>query len=218
MGVPGRSRRGIGCGILLDFEQYLCPARNSDSTRSASDAVDPGAVREIHLAATAPSSSKGQELLIDTHGTPVCDAVWNLYRAALRRFGDVPTLIEWDTDIPARGAGGRGREGRRPAGGSSCPRCVNCSRASWRPPRRRAGRCAAVDRGTGIAKIARCLRQQCPRHFIESLISSYRRTALGRRGIFSPVRARLHTRILPFRRLQSAVQGSQSPVGTPRRR
>ena len=40
-------------------------------------------------------------VLVDTHGTPVCDAVWDLYRAALRRFGDVPTLIEWDTDIPA---------------------------------------------------------------------------------------------------------------------
>ena len=40
-------------------------------------------------------------MLIDTHGAPVCEAVWSLYGAALRRFGARPTLIEWDTDIPA---------------------------------------------------------------------------------------------------------------------
>ena len=56
---------------------------------------------ERHLAGHSSMDIDGQELLIDTHGTCVCDAVWDLYRAALRRFGDVPTLIEWDTDIPA---------------------------------------------------------------------------------------------------------------------
>jgi uncharacterized protein (UPF0276 family) len=38
--------------------------------------------------------------LIDTHSQPVCDAVWKLYQQALQRFGQVPTLIEWDADIP----------------------------------------------------------------------------------------------------------------------
>jgi uncharacterized protein (UPF0276 family) len=38
--------------------------------------------------------------VIDDHGSRVCDAVWSLYRHALQRFGGVPTLIEWDTDIP----------------------------------------------------------------------------------------------------------------------
>ena len=91
-----------GCGILLDLNNIYVAARNFgfDAQRYL-DAIDPGAVQEIHLAGHSAVDVEGQELLIDTHGTPVCDAVWNLYRAALRRFGDVPTLIEWDTDIPA---------------------------------------------------------------------------------------------------------------------
>lgn len=44
---------------------------------------------------------EGEHCLIDTHGTSVADPVWRLYEAALERFGAVPTLIEWDTDVPA---------------------------------------------------------------------------------------------------------------------
>jgi uncharacterized protein (UPF0276 family) len=40
-------------------------------------------------------------MLIDTHGKRVAEPVWELYRHALSRFGPTPTLIEWDTDIPA---------------------------------------------------------------------------------------------------------------------
>jgi len=53
-------------------------------------------VREIHLAGF---DSNGQ-CLIDTHGRPVAGPVWNLYGEALSRVGPVPTLIEWDTDLP----------------------------------------------------------------------------------------------------------------------
>jgi uncharacterized protein len=91
-----------GCGILLDLNNIYVAARNFGfEAQRYLDAIDPGAVQEIHLAGHSATLFEGRELLIDTHGTPVCDAVWNLYRAALRRFGDVPTLIEWDTDIPA---------------------------------------------------------------------------------------------------------------------
>jgi uncharacterized protein (UPF0276 family) len=91
-----------GCGILLDLNNIYVAARNFGfEAQRYLDAMDPCAVREIHLAGHSSVEFEGQELLIDTHGTPVCDAVWSLYRAALRRFGDVPTLIEWDTDIPA---------------------------------------------------------------------------------------------------------------------
>src|SRR5260370_579934 len=41
------------------------------------------------------------EILIDTHSTTVCEAVWTLYGYAIRRFGARPTLIEWDSDIPS---------------------------------------------------------------------------------------------------------------------
>ena len=91
-----------GCGILLDLNNIYVAARNHEfDAQRYLDAIDPRAVQEIHLAGHSAVEFEGQELLIDTHGTPVCDAVWNLYRAAQRRFGDVPTLIEWDTDIPA---------------------------------------------------------------------------------------------------------------------
>jgi uncharacterized protein (UPF0276 family) len=41
-----------------------------------------------------------EDLVIDDHGSRVCDAVWQLYGHALERFGPVPALIEWDTDVP----------------------------------------------------------------------------------------------------------------------
>jgi uncharacterized protein (UPF0276 family) len=91
-----------GCGILLDLNNIYVAARNFGfEPQLYLDAMDPRTVQEIHLAGHGSLDVGGQELLIDTHGSPVCDAVWDLYRAALRRFGDVPTLIEWDTDIPA---------------------------------------------------------------------------------------------------------------------
>ena len=90
-----------GCAILLDLNNIYVAARNFGfEALHYLDAVPRQAVQEIHLAGHAAVDFNGRELLIDTHGAPVCDAVWDLYRAALRRFGNVPTLIEWDTDIP----------------------------------------------------------------------------------------------------------------------
>jgi len=39
--------------------------------------------------------------LIDSHSSKVCDEVWELYRVAIARFGPLPTLVEWDNDIPS---------------------------------------------------------------------------------------------------------------------
>jgi uncharacterized protein (UPF0276 family) len=60
------------------------------------DALDPQSVEEIHLA----GFFAGEQGLIDTHGARIAAPVWRLYDAALARFGPVPTLVEWDTDIP----------------------------------------------------------------------------------------------------------------------
>ena len=67
------------------------------------DAIPPAAVGEIHLAGHARNDADARTVLIDDHGSRVAPAVWALYERALARFGPLPTLIEWDTDIPALG-------------------------------------------------------------------------------------------------------------------
>ena len=90
-----------GCGILLDLNNVHVAAHNHDfDAREYLEGIPRHLVQEFHLAGFSRVDLDGQELLIDTHGSPVSDAVWELYRAALRRFGDIPTLIEWDTDLP----------------------------------------------------------------------------------------------------------------------
>ncbi|EHP41794.1 hypothetical protein OR16_18416 [Cupriavidus basilensis OR16] len=66
------------------------------------DALPPAAIGELHLAGhSVRQLEHGQVLRIDDHGSRVAPPVWALYEHALKRFGPVPTLIEWDTDIPA---------------------------------------------------------------------------------------------------------------------
>lgn len=86
-----------GCGILLDVNNiYVNSVNHGFNAQGFLDAIPVNAVQEIHLAGF---DDNGQ-CLIDTHGKPVSDPVWALYRSAVTRFGRVPTLIEWDTDIP----------------------------------------------------------------------------------------------------------------------
>lgn len=89
------------CGILLDLNNIYVSAHNHGfSCHDYLRGIPRGAVQELHLAGHMRVDREGHALLIDTHGSPVCDAVWDLYRHALQRFGAVPTLIEWDTDLP----------------------------------------------------------------------------------------------------------------------
>ena len=86
-----------GCQILLDVNNVHVNAVNHDfDAFTYLDTIAPGSVGEIHLAGFQDTG----EVLIDTHGSTVCDEVWRLYKYAVQRFGNVPTLIEWDTDIP----------------------------------------------------------------------------------------------------------------------
>lgn len=87
-----------GCGILLDINNiYVNACNHGFSADQYLQAIVPGSVGEIHLAGFENTGS----LLIDTHGTTVSEPVWALYEAAIARFGPVPTVMEWDTDIPA---------------------------------------------------------------------------------------------------------------------
>lgn len=87
-----------GCGILLDVNNLYVNQRNLGADAAAQiDAIAPEHVGEIHLAGHLVTD----RAVIDHHGARVADAVWKLYEQALQRFGQVPTLIEWDTDVPA---------------------------------------------------------------------------------------------------------------------
>jgi uncharacterized protein (UPF0276 family) len=85
------------CGILLDVNNIYVSARNHGfDARAYLAGVPAERVGQFHLAG---HTDKGQWLL-DSHDAPVPDPVWDLYREAVRRFGPVPTLIEWDDNIP----------------------------------------------------------------------------------------------------------------------
>ena len=94
--------RRTGCGLLLDVSNVYVSAVNHGFDPYSYLASFPfAAVGEIHLAGCADDSDDaGLPLIIDAHDSPVRDAVWALYREAVRRLGPTPTLIEWDNDLP----------------------------------------------------------------------------------------------------------------------
>jgi uncharacterized protein (UPF0276 family) len=91
-----------GCGLLLDVNNVYVNARNHGfNARRFLDCLPRRAVQEMHLAGHSVRRIGSREILVDTHSTPVCNDVWQLYAHAVARFDDVPTLIEWDIDLPA---------------------------------------------------------------------------------------------------------------------
>ncbi|HTN93838.1 MAG TPA: DUF692 domain-containing protein [Gallionella sp.] len=90
--------RRTGCGILFDVENLYVNARNLGTDAEAFiKAIPAEAVKEYHLA----GFSERNGCLVDTHDHPVYPAVWELYDLVLQQIGPRPTLIEWDSDIPA---------------------------------------------------------------------------------------------------------------------
>jgi len=94
--------RRSGCDLLLDVNNLVVNALNDgvDAVATACawiDAIEPAIVGEIHLAGY---DDRG-DTVIDDHGSRVRAPVWQVYAHALRHVGTVPTLIEWDTDLPA---------------------------------------------------------------------------------------------------------------------
>jgi len=85
------------CLILLDVNNvYVSSINHEFDPRAYLDAIPVERVQQIHLAGHQDHG----DYLIDTHDHPVSDPVWNLYRAAVRRFGAVSTMIERDANIP----------------------------------------------------------------------------------------------------------------------
>jgi uncharacterized protein (UPF0276 family) len=90
--------RRTGCALLLDVNNlFVNQCNHGEDALAAIAAIAPGSVGEIHLAGHLVTP----EAVVDHHGAAVAPEVWQLYQAALARFGKLPTLIEWDTDIPA---------------------------------------------------------------------------------------------------------------------
>ena len=94
----GEAARRSGCRILLDVNNIWVNAANHGfDPLLYIDAIDPAHVEEYHLAGFQATPAG----LVDTHGAPVSEDVWRLYEHALARIGPRPTLVEWDTDLPA---------------------------------------------------------------------------------------------------------------------
>ena len=89
-----------GCGILCDVNNIYVSATNFRfDPITYLDSLPTTTIGEIHLA--GHKAAQNVDILIDDHGSRVAPPVWELYAAALKRFGPVPTLIEWDTNLPA---------------------------------------------------------------------------------------------------------------------
>lgn len=91
-----------GCALLFDVNNLHVSAANHGWDVDAYLEALPGtAIVEYHLAGHARLTLDGALLLVDDHGSRVDGAVWDLFDRVLRRFGPRPTLIEWDTAVPA---------------------------------------------------------------------------------------------------------------------
>ena len=91
-----------GCGLLLDVNNVFVSARNhATEPLSYLDSFPLDRVKEIHLGGhNEDVDDAGAPLLIDSHGSPIVEGVWMLYAYVIARTGALPTLIEWDNDVP----------------------------------------------------------------------------------------------------------------------
>ena len=94
--------RRTGCGLLLDVNNVFVQAKNhGTSAETYLDDFPLDRVKEIHLGGhDEQTDDAGAPLLIDAHGAPVADPVWQLYANVIATAGPLPTLIEWDNDVP----------------------------------------------------------------------------------------------------------------------
>ena len=90
-----------GCGILLDINNVFVSAENHGFDALAYlDQVPAGKVGEIHLAGHARNKVGEETILIDDHGSRVCEEVWRLFEYYMNKSNTAPVLIEWDSEVP----------------------------------------------------------------------------------------------------------------------
>ena len=158
--------RRTGCGLLLDLNNLVVNALNAGEDLVAAacafvDTIDADSVGEIHLAGYAELA----DIVIDDHGSRVHPPVWQVYAHALDRLGPRPTLIEWDTDIPALDVlldeARRAAQAMARCGGGAMPvdaATRPCARA------RAASRGPSGARGSGRARRPRARCGSCAPH------------------------------------------------------
>lgn len=97
-----RVARRSGCLLLLDVNNiYVSATNNTGDVFDYIEAIPQSLVAEIHLAGHSRNRYGDRDILVDTHNAPVCEPVWQAYAHAIGRFAAVPTLIEWDADLPS---------------------------------------------------------------------------------------------------------------------
>ena len=90
-----------GCGLLIDVNNIFVSANNCGiDAVSYINSIPPDLVGEIHIAGFDPDPKLGKRLLIDSHGSPVSEPVWQLLSLALQHFGSKPVLVERDANLP----------------------------------------------------------------------------------------------------------------------
>lgn len=93
------------CGLLVDLNNLIVNAKNFSSKNEIEYAknwlenIPKGLIGEIHLAGYTPVNNG--EFIIDDHSQPISSIGWQLYQLTLQRFGKIPTLIEWDNNLPS---------------------------------------------------------------------------------------------------------------------
>jgi uncharacterized protein (UPF0276 family) len=93
--------RRTGCGILLDVNNIFVTCTNLYlDAEDYLEALPASSIGEIHLAGHSRVRRGDSTILIDDHASTVSEPVWHLYGEALECFGLVPSLIEWDKDLP----------------------------------------------------------------------------------------------------------------------
>jgi len=89
--------KSADCGILLDINNvYVNSVNHGFDPVAYLKALPSERIGQIHLA----GHSRQGDILVDTHDAPVCDEVWDLFRASVKLFGSISTMVEWDAKIP----------------------------------------------------------------------------------------------------------------------
>ncbi|WGT51957.1 DUF692 domain-containing protein [Thioclava nitratireducens] len=90
-----------GCGLLLDVNNvFVSCVNHRQDPRAYLEALPLNRVGEVHLAGHEEEELPSGPLLIDSHGREVAEPVWSLYAETVSKTGPLPSLIEWDNDVP----------------------------------------------------------------------------------------------------------------------